>query len=66
MRNLSDQFRQVLSDGWRLYICDEDPDDREERLRENALKEIDAKVQMAMQEWKKGLKHSQRREVEAA
>lgn len=66
MRNLPDQFRRVLSDGWRRYFCDEDPDDREERRCEEALSEIDAQVQMALREWRVGLKQSQEREVEAA
>jgi hypothetical protein len=66
MRILSEQIRQMLSDRWRRFICDEDPDDREERLRDEAWNEIDAKVQMAMQEWKNSLKHNQRYEVEAA
>ena len=66
MRILSEQIRQMLSDRWRRFICDEDPDDREERLRDEAWNEIDAKVQMAMQEWKNSLKHNHRCEVEAA
>jgi hypothetical protein len=66
MRILSDQIGQMLSDRWRRYICDEDLDDREERLRDEAWNEIDAKVQMAMQEWKNGFKRNQRCEVEAA
>jgi hypothetical protein len=64
MRILSEQIRQMLSDRWRRYICDEDPSDREERLRDQAWHEIDAKVQIAMQEWKHSLR--QRCEVEAA
>lgn len=66
MRILSEQIRQILSDRWRRCICDEDPDDREERLREEAWNEIDANVQMAMQEWKNSLKQNQRCAVEAA
>ncbi len=66
MRILSEQIRHMLSDRWRRYICDEDPDDREERLRDEAWNELDAKVQMAMQEWENGLKQNQRCEVEAA
>ena len=66
MRILSEQIRQMLSDRWRRYICDEDPDDREERHREEAWNEIDANVQMAMEEWKNSLKQNQRCAVEAA
>lgn len=38
------QIKSALDMWSRKYICDEDPDERRERLREESLKEIEANV----------------------
>ena len=54
------------------YVCDEDPDERRARLREGALREIDAQIlpvvqlKMAMQPWSHEQELIQERELEAA
>ncbi len=44
MLYLYERIAQVLSSVSRKYICDEDPDERRERLRREALAEIDAGI----------------------
>lgn len=57
MRYVSERIAKVLGGLSRGYFCDEDPDERRERLRGEALAEIDAQIlpivqlRLAMQEW---------------
>ena len=49
MRTILKRAKGVLDSWSRQYICDEDPDERRERLRAEALKEIDANVLVLVQ-----------------
>lgn len=42
MQSLYDRVALALGELSRTYLCDEDPDERHTRLREEALVEIDA------------------------
>ncbi len=44
MHRLYETITQALASWTRKYLCDEDPDERRARLREEALKEIDAEL----------------------
>ncbi len=70
MHVLYERIASALGGLWRKVLSDEDPEERRKRLREEALKEIDAglrpilKLRFAMQEWERDLKKD--RESEAS
>jgi hypothetical protein len=69
MHTIYERIALALGNLSRKYLCDEDPEERRLQLREDSLKEVDAKLlpilqmRLVMQAWECDLKKDRERQA---